>query len=69
MILSGFLLFFVYFVPLVMEKVVLGLESLFQLANGVWSTRLLVEIHNTYNALINSKFQVPRERKKKQIRK
>ena len=29
-----------------MEKVVLASESLFQSANGVWSTSLLVEIHN-----------------------
>ena len=35
-----------YFVPLVTEKVVLVSESLFQPANGVRSTRSLVEIHN-----------------------
>ena len=40
--------FFVYFVPLVMEKVVLVSESLFLPANGVRSTRLLVEIHNIH---------------------
>ena len=31
-----------------MEKVVLASESLFRPANGVRSTRLLVEIHNKY---------------------
>ena len=39
--------FFVYFVPLVTEKVVLSSESLFRRANGVRSTRSLVEIHNS----------------------
>ena len=47
MILSGFPKFFVYFVLSVMEIVVLASESLFQPANGVRSTRSLVEIHNT----------------------
>ena len=46
MILSGFPLIFVYFIPLVMEKVVLASESLFRPASGVQSTHLLVEIHN-----------------------
>ena len=32
--------------PLVMEKVFLASESLFQPANGMQRTRLLVEIHN-----------------------
>ena len=36
-----------YFVPLVMEKVVLASESLFGPANSMRSTRLLVKIHNT----------------------
>ena len=35
-----------YFGLLVPEKVVLASESLFRPANGVWSTRTLVEIHN-----------------------
>ena len=48
MILSSFLLFFVYFVPLVTEKVVLASESLFQPANDMRSTRLLVKIHNRF---------------------
>ena len=38
--------FFVYLVLLVTEKVVLAPESLFRPANGVRSTRSLVEIHN-----------------------
>ena len=45
MILSGFLLFFVYFVPLVMAIVVLASKSLFRPANGVPSTCSLAEIH------------------------
>ena len=38
--------FFVYFVQLVTEKVVLAPESLFRPGNGMGSTRLLFEIHN-----------------------
>ena len=35
-----------HFVPLVTEKVVLASKNLFQPANGVRSTHLLVKIHN-----------------------
>ena len=44
---AAFLQFFVHFVLLVTEKVILASESLFWPANGMWSTRLLFEIHNT----------------------
>ena len=37
----------IYFVGLVMEKVVLALESLFWPANGIQSTCLLVKIYNS----------------------
>ena len=46
MILCGFALFFLYFLQLVTEKVVLEPKIWFQPANSVWSTRLLVKIHN-----------------------
>ena len=55
MILSGILLFFVYFVPLVTENVVLESESLFRPANGVQSTRSLVEIHNSHKKMFISR--------------
>ena len=50
---AAFLSFF-FFVPLVTEKVVLASKNWFWPANGVWSTRLLVEIHNTWNTFIQS---------------
>ena len=40
-----------YFALLVTEKVVFASESLFRPANGVRSTRLLVEIHNREHLL------------------
>ena len=46
MILCGFALFFLYFLQLVTEKVVLEPKIWFQPANSVWSTHLLVKIHN-----------------------
>ena len=46
---GGFPFFFLYFVPLVTEKVVLSSKSWFGPANGMPSTHLLVEIHNVYN--------------------
>ena len=53
MFLCGFPLFFLYFVPLVTEKVVLALKKLFRPVNGMWSTRSLVKIHNIqYQSLI-----------------
>ena len=42
-----------------MEKVVLAPESLFQPANGVRSTRLLVKIHNNYEQTIKKKLDAP----------
>ena len=53
LIFSGFPLFFVYFVPLVMEKVALASESLFRPANSMRSTHFLVEIHNIHLMLLN----------------
>ena len=47
MILSDFLSIFCLFCSVVTEKVVFASKSLFQPANSVQSTRLLVEIHNT----------------------
>ena len=45
---GAFFYFFVYFAPLVTKNVVLASESLFRPANGLRSTRLLVEIHNKH---------------------
>ena len=52
MILSSFPLIFVYFVPLVTEKVVLASEYLFWPANGVRSIPSLVEIHNIMKEIL-----------------
>ena len=47
MFLFGFPFFFIYFVLLVTEKVVLALKFWFWQANGMRSTRSLFEIQNT----------------------
>ena len=45
-------LLFLYFVPLVTEKVVFASKNWFWPANGVWSTRSLVKTHNSYERIL-----------------
>ena len=54
MFLCWFAFFFLYFLPLVMEKVLLASKNWFRPTIGVRSTRSLVEIHKTHSTKLHN---------------